>query len=30
MTIDAIMRMAPVIPVLVIDDALDPVKDRRR
>lgn len=25
MTIDAIMRMAPVIPVLVIDEALDPV-----
>jgi 2-dehydro-3-deoxyphosphogluconate aldolase/(4S)-4-hydroxy-2-oxoglutarate aldolase len=25
MTIDAILRMAPVIPVLVIDDALDPV-----
>jgi 2-dehydro-3-deoxyphosphogluconate aldolase/(4S)-4-hydroxy-2-oxoglutarate aldolase len=25
MTIDAIMRMAPVIPVLVIDGALDPV-----
>lgn len=25
MTIDAIMRMAPVIPVLVIDDAFDPV-----
>jgi 2-dehydro-3-deoxyphosphogluconate aldolase/(4S)-4-hydroxy-2-oxoglutarate aldolase len=25
MSIDAIMRMAPVIPVLVIDEALDPV-----
>lgn len=25
MTIDAIMRMAPVIPVLVIDETLDPV-----
>jgi 2-dehydro-3-deoxyphosphogluconate aldolase / (4S)-4-hydroxy-2-oxoglutarate aldolase len=25
MTIDALMRMAPVIPVLVIDEALDPV-----
>ena len=25
MTIDAIMRMAPVIPVLVIEDGLDPV-----
>jgi 2-dehydro-3-deoxyphosphogluconate aldolase/(4S)-4-hydroxy-2-oxoglutarate aldolase len=25
MTIDAIMKMAPVIPVLVIDEALDPV-----
>ena len=25
MTIDAIMRMAPVIPVLVLDDAIDPV-----
>ena len=25
MTIDAIMRMAPVIPVLVIDQAMDPV-----
>ena len=25
MTIDAIMRMAPVIPVLVIDGTLDPV-----
>jgi 2-dehydro-3-deoxyphosphogluconate aldolase/(4S)-4-hydroxy-2-oxoglutarate aldolase len=26
MTIDAIMRMAPVIPVLVIDEAVDPVE----
>jgi 2-dehydro-3-deoxyphosphogluconate aldolase/(4S)-4-hydroxy-2-oxoglutarate aldolase len=25
MTIDEIMRMAPVIPVLVIDEAIDPV-----
>jgi 2-dehydro-3-deoxyphosphogluconate aldolase/(4S)-4-hydroxy-2-oxoglutarate aldolase len=25
MTIDAIMKMAPVIPVLVIDEALDPI-----